>query len=41
MSFQLVGASYEPFASLLSLPDQALVELDARRVVAKEKPGYP
>jgi hypothetical protein len=41
MSFQLVGAPFEPFASLFSLPDQALAELDARRVVAAEKPGYP
>src|ERR1700686_4935776 len=41
MSFQLVGVPFEPFASLFSLPDQALVEFDARRVLATEKPGYP
>ena len=41
MSFQLVGVPFGPFASLFSLPDQALVEVDARRMVATEKPGYP
>ena len=41
MSFQLVGIPFEPFASLFSLPDRALAEIDAQRVVATEKPGYP
>jgi hypothetical protein len=41
MSFQLVGVPFEPFAALFSLSDQALLELDARRVTAAEKPGYP
>ena len=41
MSFQLNGLPFEPFAPLFSLNDQALSALDARRVVADEKPGYP
>jgi len=41
MSFQLVGISFEPFASLFSLPDRTLAEIDAQRVVATENPGYP
>jgi len=41
MSFQLVGIPFEPFASLFSLPDRALAEIGAQRVVATEKPGYP
>ena len=41
MSFQLVGIAFEPFASLFSLPDRALAEIDAQRVVATQKPGYP
>lgn len=41
MSFQLIGLPSEPFASLFSLPDQALAEIDAQRVIATEKPGFP
>ncbi len=41
MSFQLAGLSFEPFAALFSLTDPELMESDARRVVATEKPGYP
>ena len=41
MSFQLIGLPSEPFASLFSLPDQALAELDAQRVIATAKPGFP
>jgi Protein of unknown function (DUF1203) len=41
MSFQIVGVSFEPFESLFSMSDEALAELDARRVRATEKPGYP
>jgi hypothetical protein len=41
MSFQIVAVPFEPFAALFSLPDQALAGLDARRVLATEKPGYP
>jgi hypothetical protein len=41
MPFQLVGIPFEPFASLFSLDDHELAELDARRVIATEKPGYP
>jgi hypothetical protein len=40
-SFQLVGLSFEPFASLFDLPDSALSKLNMRRVVAATKPGYP
>jgi hypothetical protein len=41
MSFQLVGLDLEQFASLFELPDPALAELNARRVVADAKPGFP
>jgi hypothetical protein len=41
MSFQLIGLSSEPFAPLFSLSDQALAELDAQRVIATAKPGFP
>jgi hypothetical protein len=41
MSFQLVGIAFEPFAALFSLADRELAELDAQRVIATEKPGYP
>ena len=41
MSFQLVGIPFEPFASLFSLDDRELAQLDAQRVIATEKPGYP
>jgi hypothetical protein len=40
-SFQLVGLPFEPFASLFALPTAELSKLNALRVVAKEKPGYP
>ncbi len=41
MSFQLVAIPFEPFASLFSLPDRALAEINAQRVFATETPGYP
>lgn len=41
MSFRLSGLPIEPFAGLFSLTDRELMALDARRVVATEKPGYP
>ena len=41
MTFQLSGIPYEPFAALFSLADHELAELDAQRVIAAEKPGYP
>src|SRR5882757_7555167 len=41
MSFQLSGLPFEPFAALFSLSAAELAELDAQRVVATEKPGYP
>jgi hypothetical protein len=40
-SFQLVGLSPDPFAKLFVLSDRELAELNARRVVATERPGYP
>jgi Protein of unknown function (DUF1203) len=40
-SFQLVGLSFEPFASLFVLPDSELMARNVRRVVASEKPGFP
>src|SRR5271165_1976453 len=40
-SFQLVGLPFEPFSPLFALSDAALVEHNACRVVATEKPGYP
>jgi hypothetical protein len=41
VSFQLVGIPFEPFAALFSLGRSELAELDAQRVIATEKPGYP
>ena len=41
MSFQLSGLPFEPFAALFSLNAAELAHLDAQRVVATEKPGYP
>jgi hypothetical protein len=40
-SLQLVGLSFEPFASLFDLSDSALSKINMRRVVATKKPGYP
>ena len=40
-SFQLVGLSSAPFASLFALSDTALSAINMQRVVADEKPGYP
>jgi hypothetical protein len=40
-SFQLVGLSREQFAPLFALSDAELSALNARRVVATTKPGYP
>jgi hypothetical protein len=41
MSFQLIGLPSEPFAALFELSDRALAEIDAQRVIATEKPGFP
>jgi Protein of unknown function (DUF1203) len=41
MSFQLVGIPFEPFAALFSLGRGELAEIDAQRVIATEKPGFP
>jgi hypothetical protein len=41
MSFQLSGLPFEPFAALFSLGAAELAKLDAQRIVATEKPGYP
>ena len=40
-SFQLVGLSAEPFASLFALTDLELAKMGARRVVAEEPASYP
>jgi hypothetical protein len=40
-SFQLVGLPFEPYAPLFALSDAELTAINARRVVATEKPGYP
>ena len=40
-SFQLIGLPYEPFARLFRLSDSELRELNAKRVLADSKPGYP
>ncbi|HTV97145.1 MAG TPA: DUF1203 domain-containing protein [Steroidobacteraceae bacterium] len=39
--FQLVGLPCAQFAPLFSLSDAALSKLNARRVVAASRPGYP
>jgi hypothetical protein len=41
MSFQLIGLPSEPFAPLFSLSDQTLAKIDAQRVIAIAKPGFP
>lgn len=40
-SFQLIGLPFERFAPLFALPDSALRERNARRVVATSNPGFP
>src|SRR3990167_4574550 len=40
-NFQLVGLPMAPFASLFDLSDEQLTQMDIRRVVATERPGYP
>ncbi len=40
-SFRLVGLPSEPFEPLFELSDAELARLNARRVVATEKPGFP
>ena len=40
-SFQLIGLSSAPFASLFNLSDSALSKLNMQRVLAETKPGYP
>jgi uncharacterized protein DUF1203 len=40
-SFQLVGLPAERFASLFELSDAELSRIDARRVIADSKPGFP
>ncbi|MEP7336860.1 MAG: DUF1203 domain-containing protein [Acidobacteriota bacterium] len=39
--FQMIGLPIEKFDSLLSLSDEALQALGAKRMVADKKPGYP
>ncbi len=41
MSFRITGLPAEPFADLFSLPDEALAERLAMRVVADRAHGYP
>jgi len=41
MGFQIVGLRPEPFAPLFALPELALRERSARRVVVDAKPGFP
>jgi hypothetical protein len=40
-SFQLVGLPYTSFAQLFALSDAELARIDARRVFADSKPGFP
>jgi hypothetical protein len=40
-SFQLVGLPYTSFAPLFALSDVQLARIDARRVFADSKPGFP
>jgi hypothetical protein len=40
-SFQLIGLSPENFAPLFALSDAELSRIDARRVIADSKPGFP
>jgi hypothetical protein len=41
MSFRITGLPAEPFAELFSMPDEALAERLAMRVVADRAHGYP
>ncbi len=41
MSFQIVGLPVDAFSPLFSLTDRELGELNVRRMVATEKPGFP
>jgi hypothetical protein len=40
-SFQLVGLPYAQFAPLFELTDAGLSQMNIRRVIATETPGYP
>jgi hypothetical protein len=40
-SFQIAGIPYEPFGPLFALPDTELRKINAWRVVADSRPGYP
>ena len=41
MSFRVTGLSPEPFRHLYGLPEAALAEHGARRIVVDSTPGYP
>ncbi|TBW34406.1 DUF1203 domain-containing protein [Siculibacillus lacustris] len=41
MTSRITGLSPEPFRRLWNLPEAELARRDIRRVVARERPGYP
>lgn len=41
MSYRISGLNPDPFLPLFELPDEVLAARGARRVTAREKPGYP
>lgn len=41
MSFRIRGLSPEPFRPLFDLDDEGLARVNARRMVADKKPGFP
>lgn len=41
MSYRIEGLSRQPFEHLFGLSDENLAAHDARRVIAKSKPGFP
>lgn len=41
MTYRVTGLDPEPFTPLFGLPDERLGEMNARRVVADAKPGFP
>jgi len=41
MSFRIRGLNFEPFRSLVDMPDDELRTRGARRILADQVPGYP